>query len=207
MEGFSMRNIEQGYQINAKKKLDHWSILLEEWLLMIQRYCRLMEGWDSPYYHSESANRGVLAAAAWRAGWLALEEFPIKKRHITREGKGDLWFYQVQMAREEYIEIKQKWNIKKANDALSEAIQDVKNLIIKYEDHVRIGLTFICHGIQKKLKSGIEQEIQEVIATAKEINCDAIAWSFPGETRKLWERIQGKRTFYPGILLLAKIAD
>jgi hypothetical protein len=69
----------RGYVIKNRKGLKHWEPLLEEWLLCIERYCRIWKGGDAPYIHKERANIGLLSAAAWRCGWIALEEFRHEK--------------------------------------------------------------------------------------------------------------------------------
>ncbi len=40
-----------------------------------QRYVNLFQGDDLPYWYNERANVGMLSAAAWQAGMVALEEF------------------------------------------------------------------------------------------------------------------------------------
>ena len=46
-------------------RLAHWQELLEEWCLIHERYCRLVEC-DSIYWNIERSNVAALAAAAWR---------------------------------------------------------------------------------------------------------------------------------------------
>ena len=106
-----MQGDKTGIIINKTAPLQHWAFLLEEWILLLKRYCRFM-GDDAPYFYSERANIGVLAAAAWRAGWVALEEFGIRK-HTKQKGRADLWFWPIDQDKEEYIEAKQKWKIPK----------------------------------------------------------------------------------------------
>ena len=57
----------RGYVIKNRKGLKHWEPLLEEWLLCIERYCRIWKGGDAPYIHKERANIGLLSAAAGSA--------------------------------------------------------------------------------------------------------------------------------------------
>lgn len=199
-----MNKIDQGYQLNGKK-LEHWSVLLKKWISLITNYCLVMKGDDAPYYYSERANIGVLAGAAWKTGWLALEEFSIKKRGQKR-GSSDLWIYPTNLEREEYIEAKQAWSINSADDKLSQAVKDVRKLP-KDKDYIRIGVAFVCHGIHEKFEPKIRQKIQQVIETAIGIECDAIAWSFPVSSRKLRGGSQFNHIIYPGVLLLVKVAD
>ena len=60
---------------NTKKKLEHWSSICEEWLLINERFSRLTEGGGEAFACKERANIGLLAGAAWKCGRIALEEF------------------------------------------------------------------------------------------------------------------------------------
>ena len=79
----------RGYKIINRKSMQHWASLLEEWLLVNERYCRVMKGEDAPFIYNERAHVGLLAGAAWRCGRISLEEFQCKKglrnRRLSRE--------------------------------------------------------------------------------------------------------------------------
>lgn len=49
--------------------------VLQAWIDGIDQYVQLFDGHDLPYWYNERANVGVLSGAAWKAGWVALEEF------------------------------------------------------------------------------------------------------------------------------------
>jgi len=185
---------------NLKKgaKLRHWSSLLEEWLLLIDRYCRRMKNKDLPFFYTEKANTGILAAAAWRAGWIALQEFPEKK--LNGRGFADLWLFPENKDKGEYIEAKIHWTSDNIENNLTDAINDVEK-IAKDKSYIRIGLLFICPSYAKNID--IEQKIGEAIDKASKINSDVIAWSFPNQARKVWV----DKKIYPGIMLIAKSID
>jgi hypothetical protein len=138
---------KKGFKFNGDK-LQHWSSLLEEWLLLIDRYCRRMKKLDLPFFHSEKANTGILAGAAWRAGWITLQEFPATK--LNKIGLGDLWFLPENKNRGEHIEAKLCWTLDHIKDDLKNATDDV-NKIDKDESYIRIGLLFICPTYHKKI--------------------------------------------------------
>jgi hypothetical protein len=197
-----MNKDEQGYHIHGHK-LAHWSALLEEWLTLIKRYCRYMED-DLPYCWSERSNIGVLAAAAWRAGWVALEEFG-NKRRAQRHGRSDLYIYPCDRDKGEFIEAKQAWSINGARNALGRSEEDAKCLD-QVKSNLYIGVAFVSPIIQEKYEQDIDNKIQQIITTALNINCDGVAWSFPVNARSLKFVEQGKPIIYPGVLLLAKVA-
>jgi len=160
---------------------------------------------DAPYFYSERANIGVLSAAAWRAGWVSLEEFNIKK-HLTKRGRCDLWFWPLDKNEEEdeYVEAKLEWKFGKVSNMLDKAKEDVKKLRLSNNyKHLLIGLVFYCPMIKRQPKINIDSKINEIINLKKSIDWDVVAWSFPKESRGL--RIGA--FYYPGIVLFAKIAE
>ena len=79
--------------IIPNKRLSDWENIIEEWALLIDRYCRITKD-DAPYWYTERANIGVLAGACWRAGYVALEEFQFQKGYSNKpkwSGRADLW--------------------------------------------------------------------------------------------------------------------
>lgn len=106
------------YIIKNKRNLGHWDALMEEWILSIERFSRITDG-DVPYWYNERANIGVLAAAAWRCGRIALEEFQYEKIDVSSDeetdetaqnkwnGRCDLWISNDRTA--EIVEAKFKW--------------------------------------------------------------------------------------------------
>jgi len=200
-----MRIIDfQGFYIK-NKRLKHWSNLFIEWIKLIEDYCSVMEGEDAPYYYYERTNIGLLSTATWKAGWVSVEEFGFKKRG-KKQGRADLWIYPKKPNRGEYIEAKQIWNINGINKALLDAKKDAKKLLLTRDDNsLRIGLVFVPHGFNQKLKDNINIEIKAIIKQALKADFDAIGWIFPEQTRELIYDLNKK--IYPGILIIAKIAE
>lgn len=83
--------LERGFHVRSPV-LKEWQTLFEEWILAVERFCRLSPG-DAPYWYTERANVGTLAGAAWRCGWIALEEFQGDKseQSLGWRGRLDLW--------------------------------------------------------------------------------------------------------------------
>jgi len=119
-----------------------------------------MEGEDAPFYYTERANVGVLSGAAWKAGWLALEEFGVKKRGKKR-GSCDLYIHSIDGKQGEYIEAKHTWSIKSASDALSQAKGDARKLLVrKNEEALVIAVVFVAPSINKKFEEQINIKIR-----------------------------------------------
>jgi hypothetical protein len=136
------RNI-QGVKIN-NDHLAHWNELLWAWIALTRRYCDFIED-EAPYYHTERANIGIVAGAAWNAGWISLEEFGARKRGI-KQGRCDLYIYPSNKERGEYIEAKHSWHFDRAESGLDLAISDARNIFpYKGEAAVKIGVLFISH--------------------------------------------------------------
>jgi hypothetical protein len=71
----------------------------------METYCRVVET-DVPFWHRERTNLGLLASAAWRIDWVALEEFVHPKQFSTsrEHGRSDLWIKGPRT--EEFVEAK-----------------------------------------------------------------------------------------------------
>jgi hypothetical protein len=210
------------YKIKNKRNLGHWDALLEEWLLSIERFSRITDG-DVPYWYNERANIGVLAAAAWRCGRIALEEFQYEKIDVSSNGETDetaqkkwngrcdLWISNDRS--EEIVEAKFKWlNMRSekmtefAASCLESAVSDAANT--KGNDEIKaIGVAFL-PVYAKADKVGdieaLEKVIAETIVSACQSPADLVAWCFP---KRLRDHIGEKYNNYlPGIILLAKAA-
>ena len=206
----------KGTKIN-NDELSHWSALLKEWVTTIINYCDFMKDddgpHDAPYYYNERANIGILAASAWKKGWIALEEFPAAKKE--KKGRGDLYIHPKQLERGEYIEAKLAWtrydekkniwNLNSINSALSQAVSNAKELRIPRSE-IKIGVLFITPYIHKKSLAIINQQINRLIKEVSTVSCDALAWVFPDSVREIKGDGQYRHFIYPGVFLLAKIA-
>lgn len=127
----TMPTTHRGYLIKNRKGLKHWDPLLEEWLLCIERYCRVAAGEDAPFIYTERANIGVLAGAAWRCGRMALEEFQYEKGYRNKKkwnGRADL--YLASDSTEEMIEAKFGWLSLSTTRRVQDRIKATLNLAI-----------------------------------------------------------------------------
>lgn len=100
------------------KALKGLTPLLRAWCDLSLSYCRMHQFEDNPWWWTERASVGLLAAAAWQCkGWTALEEYGSRKRQgripedgISSDGNNgriDLWL--CHGTRSFVIEAKQAW--------------------------------------------------------------------------------------------------
>ena len=199
----------------------HWGALLDEWMLTMQKY-HLVSG-DLPYWYNERANVGMLSAAAWRCGYVALEEYPDTKRRrkaaveekATGErdfyGRVDLWIGRHGDATGELIEAKLAWpklskpediglaiekGLKQSHDAGKEA---------KTGKGPTLGVTFFVPEF--KLDNGaipadLDEQLQGLIKYVKSLQIAVKAWYFPEQFR--YEPFPQNNRYYPGVLLLGQ---
>lgn len=189
-------------------KLEHWIDIIEEWNWAIERYCRVT-GNDTPYWHSERSNIGVLAAAAWRCGKIALEEFTQAKTENL--GRCDLWIAGENFSN--YIEAKFEWiNIlseqrkESAEKCLKQAMADVEKLS-GIENYTGVGVAFLpVYAKSTKLNSpeSLTATIHSTISDLKNIECDLITWRFPQQFRTY---IDDQEKYLPGIFMIATRKD
>lgn len=197
----------RGYLIKNRKGLKHWEPLLEEWLLCIERYCRVAAGEDAPFTYTERANIGVLAGAAWRCGRIALEEFQYQKGYRNKEkwnGRADL--YLATESYEEMIEAKFAWLSlstpervqARVNAVLARAKEDAKKTKGSHTGTPCMAVAFLPTWLPVKQKGVLEQKIEASIKCLPASNCHAVAWCFPKEYRRVESSISN---YMPGVVM------
>lgn len=198
----------RGYEIKNRKNLKHWDALLEEWLLCIERYCRVTGGEDAPFVYTERANIGILAGAAWRCGWISLEEFQCPKGFKNKpkwNGRADLYLASGHM--EEMIEAKFAWLSlrspknapKKAKSVLASAIKAAKQTKGASSNLRCIAVAFLPVWLPSKSSDILEKHIEATIAELATAEFHAIAWCFPKEYRRIEDSLGNHM---PGIIMV-----
>jgi hypothetical protein len=198
----------RGFKIKKRKGMLHWELLLEEWLLANERYCRIMDGEDAPFIYNERSNVGILAGAAWRCGRVSLEEFQQEKGHKNKpkwNGRADL--YMASEESEELIEAKFSWLNLRSNEmntqakkVLNSAIDDAKKTRGTNPEIRCIGVAFLPVWIPCTSEPEVEEKISTAITSLCELDCHAIAWCFPKEYRRVKSN---KGNYTPGVFLIA----
>jgi hypothetical protein len=89
--------IKDQYISISSESLQPLEPVLHSWLTCTQRYIDVWDGDDLPYWYNEQANVSILAGAAWKADWTAIEEYQISKiateasEQTTLIGRNDLY--------------------------------------------------------------------------------------------------------------------
>lgn len=188
--------------------------MLEEWCLIHERYCRLVKG-DAIYWNIERANLAALAAAAWRAGWAALEEFTQDKMQGRSKflGRADLFLKSPDS--QDYVESKIAWpsrggtrpvNANGTLRRLDKALADAHAVDLANGSGARIGLVFAVPYFRSVVHLSPLELLGPFFDGLQDASLDAVAWCFPTVAQGLTSQ-EGRHTHvYPGVVLLAKIA-
>lgn len=189
--------------------------ILREWRKLNQRIARKWNYCgDVPWWYNERASLSVFAGAVWNAGHFAFEEFSDEKRRLSPRsskfqkpysGRVDIYF---NIRRKDFIaEAKICWprcgrlaseRQKRIEDGLASACRDIR--LSEPHGQCRLGILFVTPCWKTSLKREIDQRIDEWIAKVSAIDCDAISWIFPANTRTAH---LGKYLF-PGAAVLIK---
>ena len=166
----------------------------------------IARSWDwkvCPWWCNERASVSALAAAVWKAGGKALEEFCDEKiyRRSKYQGRCDLYF---EFRGHEFIaETKHIWLaagrrshpptsvLKKAQ---GEAWKDVHYVT---ETGTKLSIVFAVPYFPESDRAHVNRLLKEWQAQLFEISCHSLAWVFPAQTRHLqWKN---DSHYYPGV--------
>jgi hypothetical protein len=157
---------------------------------------------DTPYWYDEKANLGLLAAAAWMAEMVTLQQTPTRKQteEGERNGRADLFIATPE--ERAYLQATQRWprvNSLNLTQALQDITCDAKR--ISYASDLKLGCLFVAP--QKAQQSATPEELQDMVDDLQKEHCCAVAWYFPYAYRKLRSEAGN---YHPGIAVLLKEA-
>ncbi|MEW6613984.1 MAG: hypothetical protein AB1401_00710 [Thermodesulfobacteriota bacterium] len=198
-----------GYLIN-NASLEPWGFLLKDWIWVVEKYVTVCKG-DAPYWYNERANTSMLAAAAWRSGFVAVEAYSDEKK-VTAEseeiykGRVDLW---IGTSEEEWsietkydgVNLKTLQASSQIEKTILKAIDDIKR--VRCNGGIGVGVAFIEPCIKKEEATNLDNDIQAFINMILPRQDHAIAWCFP----KIVRQLEYKGCYYPGIILIANVLD
>jgi len=187
--------------------------LLEGWIKATAKYSKASGDSEAGYFWGERASISILAAGAWLADGVALEEYQTEKTRagIGQNGRADLYVH-IGPSRIG-IEAKHRWTSASWSDdvlqkhlqaCLAEAVSDAKELGNEVR---RYGCVFVVPRFKKDVASGkewqatIEAERERIIRLAGPV--DAWAWCFPPEAATL----EFDDLIYPGALVAIQSAE
>lgn len=191
----------QGLIIN-NPRLEFLRPALERWVDCIDRFNQFQGDNEAPYWHGAAANAGLLAAAAWQAELVALQQYTSKKQRDEgeREARGDL---AISSAEESiHLHTNQRWP-RIARLDLAPALQETANQAkaIAYASQLKAGALFVTPW--KAGQHASPEELQDLVDDLQKHTACAIAWYFPYAYRKLHNE---SGQYYPGVALLLKQA-
>jgi len=181
--------------------------ILEQWVRVCDRYEAETKDDRVCWYH-ERAHTGFLAAAAWLAGGVALEEWRTEKKNREgqpRKGRGDLWLSRKSLRL--HIEAKHAWiglrndpdaALRKVEAKLAEAQRAAREMARISRDELRVGALFAAPVVRRADAAHAEGLLVEWAKNLSRLNCLALAIrSYPTEIHR-----KGSDNLVPGIALL-----
>ena len=191
----------QGLIIN-NPRLEFLRPALERWVDCIDRFNQFQGDNEAPYWHGAAANTGMLAAAAWQAELVALEQYTSKKQRDEgeREARGDLFIGNAEDSI--HLHANQRWPRIARLDlaaALQESASQAK--AIAYASQFKAGALFVTPW--KAGQHASPEELQDLVDDLQKHTACAIAWYFPYAYRKLHNELG---QYFPGVALLLKQA-
>jgi hypothetical protein len=188
--------------IISNPKLEFLRPVLERWFDCIDRYNAVRGDNDTPYWHDEKTNLGLLSAAAWMAEMVTLQNAATRKQNEEGERNVSADLFIASGDERAFIQATQRWpkvNNLNLTQPLLEAASDAKR--ISYASDLKLGCLFVAP--QKAQQSATPEELQDMIDDLQKENTCAVAWYFPYAYRKL--RNEAGR-YHPGIAVLLKQA-
>ncbi|WP_339453576.1 hypothetical protein [Pseudomonas sp. EA_5y_Pfl2_R50] len=188
--------------IISNPRLEFLRPVLERWFDCIDRYNAVRGDSDTPYWHDEKANLGLLTAAAWMAELVTLNETTTRKQNEEGERNARADLFVAGADDRAYIQATQRWprvNNLNLTQALADITSDAKR--ISYASDLKLGCLFVAP--QKAQHSASPEELQDMVDDLQKEHTCAVAWYFPYAYRKLRSEAGN---YHPGIAVLFKEA-
>jgi hypothetical protein len=179
--------------------------LLKSWVSVCRTYGRCVDGDDVWHYH-ERAQTGFLAAAAWKARGVALEEWRTEKKSPngdSRDGRGDLWIQLEDVCA--HIEAKHVWcplsnnverEVERIKASLGRARHDACEISCGPGER-RLGVLFAAPIVRRTAISNGKSQLDSWLAGLQRSRLN-FAWAMDSQC---W-RSKGNDDVVPGVALL-----
>ncbi len=202
------------------KNLPCFEETLWEWVHLCERDARLEEWKDAPWWYNETTSVSVFAGAIWRTGGTALSDFATKRFDVesperketdkSRHGRCDLYFRSG--GEEYYAEAKQVWSpfglqadTHKAKEMINANFIRANSQLDRLDEvetETKIALVFIAPYISTSYLNQADRLLEKWKQALREMEYDALAWTFPLETRQLEDK--GRDRYFPGVALMIR---
>lgn len=148
--------------IISNPRLEFLRPVLERWFDCIDRYNAVRGDSDTPYWHDENANLGLLSAAAWMAELVTLGQTPTRKQNEDGERNARADLFIAGTDDRAFIQATQRWP-RVNNLNLTQALQDITSDAkrISYASDLRLGCLFVAP--QKAQHSASPEELQDMV--------------------------------------------
>ncbi len=202
--------------VRVKRPLTYWRELLLEWVFLVHRVYRISKGNTSAHAEKERANTGLLAAAATRNGWIALEECRTSKagkyvRSETYSGRCDLVLWRDRRNHEieakfarVFIPMRSKNRVEKFyRKAMDDSSRSTRS---GRKSEKMIGITYIVPIIrpavyERVTNEYIAEELGKLMAFIKsEFNPALLSCAFPGPVT-----LEGSPNYGLGVILIGDV--
>lgn len=183
MEDMNLLSRIEYYDTKSLELLDNH---LAEWIRVLK--VSFEKVGDSPFGYSERTQVGFFAAASWRLGIPALEEWGTTKgtEESPSKGRCDLWIQTGDL----HIEAKHAWcdvSRGRANEQerIVKVIEDSKASArwLSKDVERRLAFTFLAPCIAKKRVADIDRLTTDWLDIVTSIPSDAVAWYLPERAR------------------------
>lgn len=174
----------------------------ERWVDCIDRFQEVHGDNDTPYWHGTQANVGLLAAAAWQAELVALQQYQSKKQRDEGECEGRCELSIADAEQVIHLRATQRWP-RIARLDLAAALGETAALARQaaYPSQLKAGVLFVSPW--KAGQHATPEELQDMVDDLQKHTACAVAWYFPYTLRKLHNELG---QYFPGVALLLKQA-
>ncbi len=187
--------------------------IFEKWIWMIPRYAKRTESVlaepDYFFWYNERASVGSVAAAAWLADGVALEEYSAPRRRASKyRGRADLW---IVIDGEQFtIEAKPQW-VGIGTRALNSATQSSQELLgiakkdaasLRENGGCRVGLVFAVPSLPAGDRDRLESVVGGFLDETKDLGVSMVWWF----DTKHPPHDDGEGRLYPGVVMLLERA-
>ncbi|WP_434361544.1 hypothetical protein NF212_24310 [Parasalinivibrio latis] len=183
------------------EKLAYIEPILQHWIECSNQYIDTWNQSDLPYWYNERANVSILAGAAWKAGWTAIEEYQVPKTDLDKTyiGRNDLYLANKELgvcaeAKVVYIDINSPEDFESyVSQSMSAAKRDVED-IQGNEDDERLAISFVVGKVKPDVD--MEESINRFKRMATEFPTHAYAIYCPDAAKNLTAK---DGYYYPGV--------
>ncbi len=197
-----------------------WHQLLESWSDVMTRFIKTAKGSSSgediPYWYNEYSNVGFLAAAVWKLGGVAIQEYTVDRvAEDAKKSKGrcDLWICLPEFGMEYAIEAKFSCKstpesaIKDCRERMNEAMAQIRTYDpTKREACQQMAAVFMAPYNQSASDAESILDVLWEAFSGGSMNPNSVCAVYrPPVGSNVEDEEKGIRSYYPGVALFAQL--